>query len=272
MKEALRIPLLDVYRALVDLLPRVASFGLDIRARMRVLNSAKDLAVNAASHALALDDPATSVTLLEAGRAVFWAQYLRIRSSFDALPSELANHLADLARRLDDGAADRIAATPNDSQARARADETVVERRRLGDEFERLVKEARMLPGTHNFLANASYTNLAKAARRGPVTVLLAGPAGSWAIIIRDPDSNPDLVKLVGVTESWLKSVSATFRTGVLRRRDVVDSRMRGMRMIETEVSWEGEETTLLEDLWVMIAKPIVEQLGWQVSDFESVP
>ena len=85
--------LLGDYIATAGLLPRVAYFGLDIGSRLRALADADKLAVNGAAHALILEQPQLAIELLEQGRAVFWSQHLRLRTAFDALPSQLHQEL-----------------------------------------------------------------------------------------------------------------------------------------------------------------------------------
>lgn len=75
-----RVHLLDSYRLTIDLLPRVAYFGLDARTRLRVLTKAEGLAINGAANAVLAGQPEIAVELLEEGRAVFWNQHLRLRT------------------------------------------------------------------------------------------------------------------------------------------------------------------------------------------------
>jgi hypothetical protein len=63
---------LKLYQLIIDLLPQVAFFGLDVRSRLRVLRQADNVAVAAAVRALDLKKPQQALEVLDNGRMVFW--------------------------------------------------------------------------------------------------------------------------------------------------------------------------------------------------------
>lgn len=137
----LRLALLGVYTQTIDLLPRVAYFGLDIASRLRVWSNSDKLAADGAAHALNLHQPQVAIELLEQGRAVFWLQHLRLRTAFHALlPSELAGgKLAETAivlERDSHAVPAEEGQTADDAQAKAVQEIETAKRRRLGADFE----------------------------------------------------------------------------------------------------------------------------------------
>lgn len=70
--SSVRNMLLSAYRQAVELLPRVAYFGLDMASRLQALTRSDKLAADGAAHALNLQRPGVAIEMLEQGRAVFW--------------------------------------------------------------------------------------------------------------------------------------------------------------------------------------------------------
>jgi hypothetical protein len=132
---------LDVYQTLISLLPRLASLDMGLVPRLQVLAQARDLATRAYSHAIGLSQFERAIELLEAGRAVFWAQTLRLRTSFDSVNGEIARELRDISRRLEAAADFNIPPDLNNSSRRARVDTVMAERRHLTTRFDDLVNQ-----------------------------------------------------------------------------------------------------------------------------------
>jgi hypothetical protein len=220
-----------------------------------------DLAVNAASHALLLDKPVLAIELLEAGRAVFWGQYLRLRSTHEQLPPDIGTRLSEISRLLESAAVGTARITLKDSQARAKADREVEARRRLGDEFEDLMGKARELPGMKGFMLNKTYDDLRIAARRGPVLVLLVHKFVAWAVITKGPGDNPIYMQLPGVTEGSLRSICAKFRF-------CIHGPQRGMKKSQhPNTANIADQDAIIQYLWHKIMQPVVNVLGWKVID-----
>jgi hypothetical protein len=82
---------LNVYQALINILPRLASLDMALTRRINVLSPVRDLATTASSHAIALKQFGRAIELLESGRAVFWFQHLRLRTSFESLDYDITS-------------------------------------------------------------------------------------------------------------------------------------------------------------------------------------
>ena len=99
-KDDPRLDLLELYRQTIELLPRVASSG-SLSQRLLALQDFDLLGTNAVGHALELGRPNTAVELLEASRATFWSQALRLRAHFHDLPQHMADELSQLSHALE---------------------------------------------------------------------------------------------------------------------------------------------------------------------------
>jgi hypothetical protein len=247
--------LLHVYQALIDLLPRFASLELEPAHCITILAQTSDLARTACAHALELNQSDLAIELLEAGRAVFWTQCLRLKASFDDLPPTTAAELRNLTRHLE-----RVV----DSSAEigsARMERLLIERRHMRERFEALVLSIRAEPGMERFLRNLTYEQLSEAAHRGPIAIL----QDSWMCIIMAPGVAPQTVRIPKMTKTWLQDAVERLRHSCrLGRRGLEDPRGMKKRPVEASAS-RSVEQRILADLWQEIARPLIAILGWKV-------
>lgn len=159
-----------VYSTAISLLPQVASFGLDPRARLAVISSSGQLTARGASHAISVGPHELALEMLKAGGSVFQTQGLRLRTSFTNtnLPPAISDRLMNLTSALRQPMADF-------GGEQSAKDRELSRRRRLGDEFAVVLAEARLLPGFQGLLQNPTFAPLAQAARRHPIVVLSPG-------------------------------------------------------------------------------------------------
>jgi hypothetical protein len=238
-----------VYSTAISLLPHVASFGLDPRARLEVISSSSRLTAQGATHAISIGQHELAIEMLETGRSVFWAQCLRLRTPFTGLPPEVADRLTKLASALGQPVPDFARQGPARDREQTR-------RRQLSDEFVSAVNEARRLPGFDDLLQNASYTSLARAAQQHPVVVLVAGEGfGRAMIILEDAQCIP--VTLEMATDATLRALSHRIET---HSRQV---RSRGVKKV---YATEGRSGDVYRELWTLVMAPIIDALGWPAS------
>jgi tetratricopeptide (TPR) repeat protein len=148
---------MDLYAAVIGLLPRAANFGLDHDARLHAVSGSDEIARDAAARAILLGRAAQAVEMLEECRAVFWSQSLRLRDTgFDGVPEHDRRELDRLFRLLDQGAR-RLEVSQQTSSERERDLET---RRKYNVEAETLISKIRGYPGLDRFLMPASFQAL----------------------------------------------------------------------------------------------------------------
>jgi hypothetical protein len=249
---------LDVYQALINNLPRLASLDMHLTRRIQVLSQARDLATKASSHAIALKQFSRAVELLESGRAVFWAQHLRLRTTFDSLDHDTAKELCDISRRLEVTASPNIPPNLNSNLARARIERSMAERRHLSARFDELVKQVQSLPGMGNFLRNLDYKALSLATSRGPIAILQT----SWLCVIPSPHEIPQIAYLPEATDEWVRNSVRVLRDSAHRSR----MRLGILVSSQREATNHGADYDILAAMWMRIVKPLLDIIGWPVS------
>lgn len=258
-----KIRLLDAYRLTVHLLPQIAYFGLDVPSRFHVLGQAPNLAADAAVYALTLPNSEAAIELLEEGRAVFWVQHLRLRTSFDGLPLELAGELTAVSQSLDSGSRLDTPPSRHDADALALYEEKLSQRHRLSEHFEHLVTTARSLPGFDRFMLNDTFAVLRSAATATPIVVLLATDSSCGALLLRNSSSTVQHISFGSdVTARGLIRYYYGLHTS--RRMVRTASSQRGMK--PSLGAKERLPHDLLSMLWHQVMKPVVDAIGLQVS------
>jgi tetratricopeptide (TPR) repeat protein len=254
---------LDLYQAVINLLPRLASLDMGLTRRIQVLTQARDIATRASSHAVKLSQFDRAVELLEAGRAVFWAQHLRLRTCFDSLDSDVAKELRDVSHRLEVPPGANIVPDLDDNVARARMERAMSERRRLSVRFDDLIGQVRSQPGMGQFLRNLDYTALSSVAARGPVVIFQA----SWLCVIVAPHTQPQIISLHDVTIEWLVGAARHIRLSMSKNhsRLAIDRGARCRPANETTTQ-SSEEYAILTEIWKRIVRPLLDFLTWKVS------
>jgi tetratricopeptide (TPR) repeat protein len=256
-----RTQCLDVYQALIHILPRLASLDMDLARRIQVLSQARDISTKASSHAIILRQSSRAIELLEAGRAVFWAQHCRLRGSFDSLDHDTAKELREINRLLEVTTSTDIALDLDSNLARARIERIMAERRRLSARFDEIVIQVRSQPGMDRFLRNLDYKTLSLAAIGGPVVVLQL----SWMCVITAPHADPQIIPLHEITNGWIQGAANTLGLAVNRSRSRLDKRRARKQPPDQEATRSSEEYTVLAEIWRCIVQPILDILRWKV-------
>jgi hypothetical protein len=257
-KSRVSSQLLEIYASAIALLPRVAFFGLHFHSRLQALIAGQAIALTSASLALSLSLPERALEILEQGRAVFWTHTLRLRSPFDSVPEQQRKRLVALARKLEK--VSNIVQVTGKTELIERETE---ERRKQSGEFNALLEEVRSLPGLKRFLLHDQYPALAKAAKIGPVVVLVSSMLASHAIIMR-PSGEAIDIPLDSVADTWLLESSSVWRSAVTEARSIVRD---GRKMVKAKsrMSPRLKIDEILRDLWVRVVKPVLVNLGIEV-------
>lgn len=261
--QDIQVHLLEAYHLTVHLLPRIAYFGLNAHSRFRVLAQAPDLAANAAAYALLVSTPQTALETLEEGRAVFWTQYQRLRSSFTGLPNELASELTRLAGDLDSGVAEQVPATLiRDNSDVSIYEDQASRRRQKGEAYEALLADARLTPGFERFMLNETFSTLSLAAQSSPVVVLLATADFIGAILLRASDSAPEVLQF----DSTMDVTQLTKMTRTLRRSSQAARNVLAPRAMKPSRLSAKTYYGYFEGMWNKIMRHIIKALRLQVS------
>jgi tetratricopeptide (TPR) repeat protein len=256
--------LLDIYCIVVNFLPYLAFYGIDLPSRLDTLTIGQSVVSAAAAHALILSKPSEAVEMLEQGRAIFWTHILKLRSQFDLVPEGYRQRLLELSRQLN-----------RTSQAGISTNSRLVEhaitiRRQQTEEYHCLVEKVRSLPGLERFMLRDQIEHLSGVARDGPVVILVASLAGCHAIVLRGP--HPDdiySISLPTLSIQWLTESSCGWRTMTAGERLSVAS---GEDRLHVKKGPKPSQQTLtdtadgmLEKLWVNVAGPVIRSLDLRV-------
>jgi tetratricopeptide (TPR) repeat protein len=251
--------LLEIYASAIALLPRVAFFGLHFHSRLQALAGGQTIALTGASLALNLSLPKRALEILEQGRAVFWTHTLRLRSPFDSVPQEQRERLVVLARKLE-----KVFNIVHATGKTELIERETADRRKQSEEFNKLVQEVRCLPGLERFLLHDQYPTLTKAAKRGPVVVLVSSTLASHAIIMRSAEEVVG-IPLDSVADTWLLESGSAWRSAVTEARSTVRDGRKMVKQVGSRKSPLLKTEEILRDLWIRVVKPVLVNLCIQV-------
>lgn len=212
-------PLHEVIVAAIQLLPLVASMGLETSARLGALADSKGLGVAAATTALTLGQNHRAIELLEDSRAFFWTQALQLRAPLDNLPPEDAEELKRLFQLLESNVTSPISSASNQLQKTA-----TNERGQAGKEAAVLIGAIRERPGYDRFLMGQTFNSLSAAALQGPVVVLIAQNLVCEALVLQGPDKDIKRISLPGRSATEVDDLSRRVKLTNLRSGAKSDS------------------------------------------------
>lgn len=206
---------IEAFDVALGILPELAALSLDMRSRQESLTYETDgLVREAAGCAIRVGSLIKAVEFLEAGRSVFWSQFLTLRSPLDQLDDvapELAEDLRTISKELE-MASHRDKPT-EDMQNRQRLSWELEAQRfeQLAKQWKEVVDGVRYLDGFEDFLRPPRLAKLQNAAKRGPVIFLVANNDASNCLIITSTQvhhiplpnlTNPVLLALVKIVQA----------------------------------------------------------------------
>lgn len=253
---------LDIYVLIIQLLPCAARVGLDLSTRLRKLSGSEQLCRAASTRAMLLQQLPMAIEVFEEGKAVFWSQLLRLRSTaLDALPSSERKMLSNLFRSLEKDSGILM----GDLQDNARIESQIEHRRQLNQQADSLIEDIRMRPGFEHFLKVPQYDKLAQAATNGFVVVLIANEPLFFAIVIH-ADDVLEHVPLPSVKGDMLRKLQAQVSESGMRDYTHA-SEGRGHNTMSRGISKEKTPThTPLALMWKTIIQPIISHIGLKAS------
>jgi tetratricopeptide (TPR) repeat protein len=255
---------MKAYRMAIYISPYRVYPGLDLSSQLDQLK--RDFATiscDAACLALITSDALEALTLLEQGRATFWAQRLQLRMSLDALPLDLAERLRSATKNLQE-----CHSLKKDQNASG--EQRSLDQRLYHETFLQLVQEARLHPDFTDFLRPIQIEQLAGLAEEGILIVLLSSKTyGSFAIIIRDRSPNVEKVPLLSITADDLQAMVEEFQASVSwARQEMRNAVNEGHRRLKVNKgqSISKRKPSAMARLWSTVGEPIMRHLGIEVS------
>ncbi|HKS99395.1 MAG TPA: CHAT domain-containing protein, partial [Rugosimonospora sp.] len=243
------------YEIAVELLPQEAWRGLDRADRERHLRTWTRLGTDAAACAVSAGRPERGLELLEASRAVLWAQRDEVRADLGPLAATRPELAERLSRLRDEYEHDRDPATVRDLGDRILWDRDLVQRRtRRAQQWDAAVAEVRALPGHAGFLAPPDFASLAAAATGGPVLVVNGSRHRCDVLAV-----TVDGVRVVPLPDAPLAEV----RSRAAAYTDQMVEYQAGRRGLAARVRLESHVSGLLSWLWDAVAGPVLAALGY---------
>ncbi|MFI6810064.1 CHAT domain-containing protein [Streptomyces luteogriseus] len=240
--------------------------GLDLADRMEVLGDLAGLSGDIAAIALNTGDVESAVVLLERSRGILLAQALDARSDRTWLTEHdpvLASRLDRLRSELDAPRGIRIErSAASGSPFSAAAERYVGRRRELAREWDRLVAEARSLPGGEDFMRAPDFTQLRGAAAEGPVVLVNISVYRCDAIVLTSAGArvvplpewtSPQVAQRAFRLMAALADTSST---------SSLSARLRAGRLLDEALDW----------LWNTLAVPVLDALDLPLVSAPAVP
>ncbi|TFK33695.1 CHAT domain-containing protein [Crucibulum laeve] len=270
---------INAFESAIELLPQLAALSSDMQSRQNALTSGSDgLAQRAAACAIRSGEFEKAVEFLEAGRAVFWAQALQLRTPMDDIKKinpDLERRLRDIASSLEDASLQdrQTEATNNQTKMRAEAESTRL--RSLNDEWNAALDEARQIKGFENFLKPRKFSDLRVAALNGPIVMVVPDEYATHILILTENSikyfscSKLPLAVLTALRHIITASSLLSTVNVELRNYEFNASERAGHKVRPAE-NWITQDKLfkfVLAILWDQIVKPIVDVLELQKSD-----
>ncbi|KAG9123558.1 hypothetical protein FRC07_014770 [Ceratobasidium sp. 392] len=252
---------MDAHRTAMSLLPRLVWIGAAANRRYQDVASVGDLATEAAAAAIGAQQYSQALEWLEEGRAIVWGRQLQLRTPLDEICTAdptLAEKLEAVGKQLETGSSSAV----RNSQATENVgslEETARNHRRSAEEWDRLVAEARQIPGLENFLRPRKAEDLVLAARRGPVVVVNVHLSRCDALVLHP--SQPEVTHVPLPLFSLEQATKAQSDwTGSLRSFGMRD---RGFRKASVSKPSTMNGTEVLGLLWTTVVEPVLSHLGY---------
>jgi tetratricopeptide (TPR) repeat protein len=253
---------LSAFQSAMDLVPHMVWLGETISQRYNDVQSIGDIAREGAAVAICAKRYDLALEWLEQGRSIVWNQTLQLRTPFDNLFSvkpSLANTLREIANKLKTaGSRSPNSTTPtNDSDT---LEDAAQKHRRLAEQYDQLVNEARRIPGFESFLRPKKASELIGAARTGPVVIINVHAHQGDALVLLPHQTEIKHVPLPQLSEEGVTKVRAELERS-LQKHGI---RNRGVRRVPAAQEEDGFERAL-STLWMDIVKPVLDSLRYTV-------
>ncbi|KAG8680458.1 hypothetical protein FRC08_016285 [Ceratobasidium sp. 394] len=197
------------------------------------------------------------------GRSIVWRQILQLRTPLDELreaDSALADRIEKIAGELEKASAAESTNKSMLAQCLSSPEESTQTQHRLAEQWDRLVSQARMIPGFHNFLAPKTMRELKQATGVGAIVVIVFWGHNCNALALRP--------KSESITHIPLRSFSSQKASELLHRLNIclrsTGVRQRGDRypVYHIDSAVENMEP-ILTTLWLDLVKPVLAALSY---------
>ncbi|KAB5591218.1 Aromatic di-alanine and TPR containing protein [Ceratobasidium theobromae] len=263
---------LIAYQTAMELVPHLVWLGATITQRYDDIKSIGDRVLEAVAAAIHAQEYSLALEWLEQGRSIVWNQTLQLRTPLDDLSSanaELANKLRLVANELHTASTYFESLSLSDNTTTL--EESSQRHRRLAEQYERLIKEVRQIPGFEAFLRPRKASELVCVARSGPVVVINVHTSRCDALVLLPEVNHVVHISLPNMSQA--KIIEA--RSQMEQSLEFQNVRERGgarrpdrPRRREYKDQFEDVLTTL----WFDVVKPVLDHFDFKGSSVENLP
>lgn len=266
--------------SMVDLFSQLAWPGQSLASQINVLKRAKQCACDAAAIAINFKDIASGLAWLEQGRTLAWNQILQIRTPFDDLKKEnpeLAERIISLSQELEVSYDEKQIKDLNPILPVEKTSNFA--RNALALERNKLLDQARTIPGFEGLMKTKKYSEFGVATYDGPVIVINVSRYRCDAVIITahaTPFNLPlEDFSLDQAKELQKKMVEALRSSRSLQRcadsndeetsnaaSDNKESTRFRKRKASKKEAIDAEFREILQELYIKVVEPILNVLG----------
>ncbi|KAH7318855.1 CHAT domain-containing protein [Rhizoctonia solani] len=254
---------LSAYQIGINLIPQLIRLGTTVDKRYKDIPQIGDMIQDAIAVAVNADNYLLALEWLEQGRSVVLNQMLQLRTPIDHLGShrpDLVEKLRQIAESLHHASSNPVSSLePSKNVDYPSSPEQIARGHRgLATEYERLLSEARMVPGFENFLLPRKATEFFRVAKTNPVVVIHAHKFRCDALALLPGYPTVHHIPLPNITFDIAKAASLQIQASLHRRGVRERSSTRGIKPVGPRDYFKS----VLAILWVDVVKPILETLG----------
>jgi hypothetical protein len=261
---------IEAYGIALNLLSELAWLGLSIEDQHFRLLAAGNVVRNAVSTAIANNQIQTALEWLEQGRSVIWGQLLQLRAPLADLEQahpDLAYQLKELNKLLE-GIRPQHHLSDQFLNGTKQLSDTFVHHHDLAYERKELIHKIRTLDGFDRFLLPHTLSQLLPAASTGPVVTINISQERCDALVIMP---NFDNVLHITLNQFSYEKADQLYKSlrFLLKQKGVSrDNDRKGHQVPMHPINLEVEFESILSELWLGIAKPILNALAITVCFF----
>jgi tetratricopeptide (TPR) repeat protein len=257
--------LAKVYQRFVGLLPLLANPALDLQLQLQALIDCSHLGSDAFVNAVLAGDLSSGLETLDLAQGVIWSQTLHRRDpQLEDIPEPLASRLQKLLQAI---ATKSAAELPSDGAA-ARTPHDAMHAN--SSQMYALLREIRALPGLDRFMLGETFENLRMVASDHPVVILVGARGYFYAFMMAAPFTAGHMVIPLSLSEEDFNNMLFASSTTRSHRSTVAPEEMPEeadrAQFKTTPRSCSGPRDGQLKTLWHKVVKPVLDQLGLQVS------
>ncbi|KAF8870436.1 CHAT domain-containing protein, partial [Gymnopilus junonius] len=271
---------LEAYRTLIPLISQVAGLGQTVQKRYSTLPDMSHMSTSAAAAAFKEGRYELALEWLEESRCLVWRQLNNLRTPLDTLRDHDPAVYADVFRvsRLLDSAGSRSEVTnytPDtiSIEQKVSIQDQTLNHLKLAQNWDQLLLRVREIPGYEDFLKPVPYSTIVQGLPdSGFIVVINVHRERTDALVLRSGTSEPIHIPLEEFSYEkafHLRNALKAYlgRLGCRMRGPEFDSILRGMRPARNDPSSLKE---VLKQLWMFVAKPILNAIGISVGNLNS--